>query len=202
MEHFVKWNIGESNRRFDFITLPAPGAPGIPSILCPEVPDEEVAIVAAGDDAHEPNVLTPEARHIAQQLVDMKAFSVRDARVRFLALPDASARSISELVETGIVIENENDDFGDVDYSIDLRRIMISMDVRCDRPLLDIRSDDRTPLSRMDKLQLVKFLLRKGWTPQADVPQQLVRDAHVFLERRREAAQDVLALPCQVGCHL
>eukprot|EP00959_Pyramimonas_sp_CCMP1952_P312548 6542290-Pyramimonas_sp.AAC.1 len=33
----------------------------------------------------------------------------------------------------------------------------------------------------MDKLQLVKVLLRKGWTPQADVPRQLVRGAHVFL---------------------
>eukprot|EP00959_Pyramimonas_sp_CCMP1952_P011956 252551-Pyramimonas_sp.AAC.1 len=33
----------------------------------------------------------------------------------------------------------------------------------------------------MDKLQLARALLRKGWTPQADVPWQLVRGAHVFL---------------------
>eukprot|EP00959_Pyramimonas_sp_CCMP1952_P239245 4999745-Pyramimonas_sp.AAC.2 len=102
MDHFVMWNVGESHRKINFLPLPAPGAKGAPPILHPEVPEEEHGIVAVGGDANGPNVLTPGTRYVAEQLMDMKAFAVFDIHVPFLSLPDASVKSIAELVETGI----------------------------------------------------------------------------------------------------
>eukprot|EP00959_Pyramimonas_sp_CCMP1952_P243515 5090161-Pyramimonas_sp.AAC.1 len=103
MEPFVGWNVGEFNRKVDFLPSPAPGATGVP-ILRPELPEEDGAIAAAGGDANEPNIPTPEARYFAEQAMDMMAFSVCDVHAPFFSLPDASGMSMAELVGAGILV--------------------------------------------------------------------------------------------------
>jgi hypothetical protein len=147
---------------------------GLPGLRDLGIEDEGV-----GDDAEHalallvPNqemVLPAESRCIVEQLLSTKSFAENGKFLDAMDMNRMNVDSLRALVDDGVVMR-QADEFGADTYALQLAAVRIAGAMLCSNPLLLVNMPfQQVPLATWSKLELVVYLLRRGWSPVNPAP--------------------------------